>query len=83
MSQKTREILIKLYYHGVGKVKHNPDGNRDEYIAQAHQAIISAIFENMPKEDYKVMLEKNSYGDGRVDGFNQALADFKKRLEEI
>jgi len=37
---------------------------------------------NKPKKDIKVMLEPNSYGDGRVDGYNAACDDWEEYQNE-
>ena len=36
----------------------------------------------LPEEDIKVLLEPNSYGEGRVDGFNSAIQETKRRMNE-
>ena len=47
-----------------------------ELIDLAHQQILALI----PEKDYKVLLEKDSYGEGRVEGFNQAIDEITHNL---
>ena len=91
MSQKIREILDNL----VAKIMHKEEGQMldvkysEDYprdYAQAHQAIISAILEKMPKEKEYGYIAKDT---GRkimtkeIEAYNQALTEMRERIEQI
>lgn len=57
----------------------------DTNIAQAHQAIISAILEKIPKESMPPLgslEDKYGYLAGQRKGYNQALAEMRERIKE-
>ena len=93
MSQKIREILIKTF----GQTSWEGQGGTDiltmgkevllnmKQIDEAHQSIISAIFEKIPKElDMWFPCTGNNHERKFYkEGFNQALTEMRERIKEI
>jgi hypothetical protein len=52
-------------------------------LDQATSLIRQLMLECVGEDDYKVLLEENSYGVGRVDGYNDAKKEIRKRVEEL
>ena len=79
MSQKIREILKELYYKGAkGSVLKDED-----WINEAHQAIISVILEKMPEEKKFIIGKDVSNDNWQRVGFNSALAEMRERIKGI
>ena len=91
MSQKIREIIYSIVqkasmlgstYEDLAMTKENYKKSFDVILDQAHQSIISAILEKIPKE--------KEFNEGMpfvspliIDGFNQAITEIRERIKEI
>ena len=91
MSQKIREILIKTF----GQTSWEGQGGTDiltmgkevllnvKQIDEAHQAIISAILEKMPKEKNLIIYPDKTDNATYITGYNRALAEMRERIRGI
>ncbi len=56
-------------------------------VTKAHQAIISAIFKKMPKENYDTKIApielNNEEASAYLQGFNSALTEMRERVKEV
>ena len=74
-----REVLEKVYSCEV----ESDSKDKERILAQAESALDALYKERslglLPEEDIKVLLEPNSYGEGRVDGFNSAIQEMREK----
>lgn len=77
-----REILERLMKYEWFGCNTEARKGLEKQLDQALSQIKSELLGKLPKDDYKVLLESNSYGEGRVDGFNSCLSQVKQIIEE-